>query len=334
MKRFFCLFTAVFVFFALSTKVWAGGGGESGGQSGTVTLRFSHGMAADGTFGQAALRFSELVGQKTNGRYKVDVYHNGQLGSERDTVEACQMGNLDFSVVNQAVLANFIPEISALDLPFIIESKAHADAVFYGDVGQYYLGLLPRVGVVGLTYFESGFRNLTNNRRAVNSVTDVKGLRIRVMENRIHQEAWRTLGADPVPMSWGDAYTAMQQNAIDGQENPTVVAEQNHVGEVNKYIAITEHAYTTCFLIMSPKMWDKVSAADKKLIQEAGEEASRYNTEQARSLEDASLAKLQAQGMSVSRPNKQEFITATQPVRERFRTEFNEQINLIEKARP
>jgi TRAP-type C4-dicarboxylate transport system substrate-binding protein len=126
----------------------------------------------------------------------------------------------------------------------------------------------------------------------------------------------------------------MQQNAIDGQENPTVVAEQNHVGEVNKYIAITEHAYTTCFLIMSPKMWNSVSAEDKKLIQEAAEEASRFNTEESRSLEDASLAKLQEQGMSVTRPNKQEFIAATQPVRDRFRSEFTEQIALIEKARP
>jgi TRAP-type C4-dicarboxylate transport system substrate-binding protein len=154
------------------------------------------------------------------------------------------------------------------------------------------------------------------------------------MQNRIHLEAWRTLGADPVPMSWGEAYTAMQQNAIDGQENPTVVAEQNHVGEVNKYIAITEHAYTTCFLIMSPKMWNSVSAADKKLIQEAAEEASKFNTQESRSLEDASLAKLQQQGMSVTRPNKQEFIAATQPVRDRFRSEFADQITLIEKARP
>jgi tripartite ATP-independent transporter DctP family solute receptor len=333
MRKFICLFLALILVGGVS--LWASGKGDAGGQSqGPVTLRFSHGMAADGTFGLAAIRFSELVAEKTNGRYKIDVYHNGQLGAERDTVEACQMGNLDFAVVNQAVMANFIPAIAALDLPFIIESKEHADAVFYGEVGKYYLDLLPSVGVVGLTYFESGFRNLTNNRRPVNSANDVKGLRIRVMQNRIHLEAWRTLGADPVPMSWGEAYTAMQQNAIDGQENPTVVAEQNHVGEVNKYIAITEHAYTTCFLIMSPKMWNSVSAADKKLIQEAAEEASKFNTQESRSLEDASLAKLQQQGMSVTRPNKQEFIAATQPVRDRFRSEFADQITRIEKARP
>jgi tripartite ATP-independent transporter DctP family solute receptor len=315
-----------------TATLWAGGGQDSG--SGPVTLRFSHGMAADGTFGQAALRFSEAVSQKTGGRYKVDVYHNAQLGSERDTVEACQMGNLDFAVVNQAVLANFIPEISALDLPYIIESKQHADAVFYGEVGEYYLGRLQNVGLAGLAYFESGFRNLTNNRRPINSVADVRGLRIRVMENRIHQEAWRTLGADPVPMSWGDAYTAMQQNAIDGQENPTVVAEQNHVGEVNKYIAITEHAYTTCFLIVSPKTWSRISEGDQKLFLEAAREASRFNSEASRSLEDASLKKMQDQGVSVTRPDKRGFIQATAPVREKFRGEFQDQIARIEKARP
>ncbi|MDR1932021.1 MAG: TRAP transporter substrate-binding protein DctP [Spirochaetales bacterium] len=332
MRRYANLLLVCALFIAGIANLWAGGGQDS--VSGPVTLRFSHGMAADGTFGQAALRFSEAVSQKTGGRYKVDVYHNAQLGSERDTVEACQMGNLDFAVVNQAVLANFIPEISALDLPYIIESKEHADAVFNGDVGKYYLDRLERVGLAGLTYFESGFRNLTNNRRPINSVTDVRGLRIRVMENRIHQEAWRTLGADPVPMSWGDAYTAMQQNAIDGQENPTVVAEQNHVGEVNKHIAITEHAYTTCFLIMSPKTWSGISAADQKLFLEAAQEAAKYNSEASRSLEAASLAKMQQQGMSVTRPDKRAFITATSPVREKFKSEFAEQIALIEKARP
>ncbi len=305
-----------------------------GATAAETTLRFSHGMAADGTFGKAATLFSELVEKKTGGRYKIDVYHNGQLGAERDTVEACQMGNLDFAVVNQAVMANFIPEISALDLPYLIESKEHADAVFYGDAGEYFLNRLPEIGVEGLIYFESGFRNLTNNRRPVNSAEDIKGLRIRVMQNRIHLDTWRTLGADPVPMSWGEAYTAMQQNAIDGQENPTVVAEQNHVGEVNKHIAITEHAYTTCFLVMSPRMWNSLGEADKQLFREAAEEASRYNTELGRSLENASLEKLIKQGMSVTRPDKSELIRATQAVRDQYGSEFREQLAIIEKARP
>jgi TRAP-type C4-dicarboxylate transport system substrate-binding protein len=162
----------------------------------------------------------------------------------------------------------------------------------------------------------------------------VKGLRIRVMENKIHQDTWRQLGADPVPMSWGDAYTAIQQIAIDGQENPTVVAEQNHVGEVNKYIAITEHAYTTCFLIVAPKTWNAISDADKALFKAAAEESSKYNDQQARNLEASSLQKLQDQGMSVSRPDKQAFIQATQPVRDKYAPQFKEQIDMIQAARP
>lgn len=296
-------------------------------------FRLSHGMAADGAFGVYMERFSELVGEKTEGRYQVDVYHNGQLGSERDTVEACQLNNLDFAIVNQAVLANFIPQFSALDLPYLFESYDHVDKVFGGEIGQTLLDQMTDIGIVGVEAFESGFRNLTNNKHEVNSVADVDGLRIRVMENQIHQETWRTLGADPVPMSWGDAYTAMQQNAIDGQENPTVVIEQNHVAEVNKYISITEHAYSTTFLICSQKTWSGMSEEDQALFKEAAAEASAEYKEFVRSTEQDSLDLLQEEGMTVSYPDKQEFIDATASVREAHKEEFGDLIDQIAAAK-
>ena len=296
-------------------------------------FRLSHGMAADGAFGVYMERFSELVGEKTEGRYQVDVYHNGQLGSERDTVEACQLNNLDFAIVNQAVLANFIPQFSALDLPYLFESYDHVDKVFGGEIGQELLDKMSDIGIVGVEAFESGFRNLTNNKREVNSAADVDGLRIRVMENQIHQETWRKLGADPVPMSWGDAYTAMQQNAIDGQENPTVVIEQNHVAEVNKYISITEHAYSTTFLICSPGAWSSLSEEDQALFKEAASEASAEYKEFVRSTEQDSLELLQEEGMTVSYPDKQEFIDATAEVREAHKDEFGDLIDRIAAAK-
>ncbi len=213
-------------------------------EDGSVHLRMAQASAADGAIGISMEKFAEEVKEKSDGRITISVFHNGQLGSERDNIEACELGNLDIAVVNQSVLANFIPEIAAFDLPYVIESTEHADKVFLGEVGQDFLDRLSEVELKGLGIWESGFRNLTNSKREVNSAKDIEGLRVRVMENEIHQKLWKSLGADPVPMAWSEAYTGMQQGALDGQENPSTVIDKNNVVEVNKEMAITEHVYS------------------------------------------------------------------------------------------
>lgn len=201
---------------------------------GKIVIRMAQASAADGAIGLSMDNFAKDVEEKSNGRIVVHTFHNGQLGTERENIESVQMGNLDIAVVNQSVLVNFFPDISVFDLPYTITSAEHADKVFLGEIGQSFLNKLPEVRLHGLAIWESGFRNLTNSKREVNSADDVKGLRIRVMENKIHQDLWGALGADPVPMSWSDAYTGMQQGAIDGQENPATVIDKNNVVEVNK----------------------------------------------------------------------------------------------------
>ena len=235
-------------------------------ENGKVSLRMAQTSAADGAIGISMETFAEDVKEKSEGRIEISVFHNGQLGSERDNIEACELGNLDMAVVNQSVLANFIPEIAAFDLPYVIEGAEHADQVFMGEIGQDFLKRLEKVELKGLGIWESGFRNLTNSKRDIGSAGDVKGLRIRVMENEIHQKLWKALGADPVPMAWSEAYTAMQQGAIDGQENPATVIDKNNVVEVNKYMAITEHVYSTVYVLMAPKTWDALSDEDRQII--------------------------------------------------------------------
>ena len=175
---------------------------------GKIVIRMAQASAADGAIGLSMDNFAKDVEEKSNGRIVVHTFHNGQLGTERENIESVQMGNLDIAVVNQSVLVNFFPDISVFDLPYTITSAEHADKVFLGEIGQSFLNKLPEVRLHGLAIWESGFRNLTNSKREVNSADDVKGLRIRVMENKIHQDLWGALGADPVPMSWSDAYTA------------------------------------------------------------------------------------------------------------------------------
>lgn len=295
-----------------------------------IELRMSQVSAADGAIGRSMERFAELIKERTEGRYVVHTFHNGQLGSERDTIEACQLGNLDIAVVNQSPLGNFVSEISAVDLPYVILDYEHADRIFLGEIGEGFLKKLDEVGLHGLAIWESGFRNLTNSKRDIHSVEDVEGLRIRVMENRIHQSLWRALGTDPVPMAWGDAYTALQQGAIDGQENPATVIDKNNVVEVNKKMAITEHCYSTVFLIMSPSAWNSLSVEDRKIFKEAVEETGLFERELNRAMDVEAIASLESKGMVVTRPDKQGFVDASRSVRETFGTEFADMLAKIE----
>jgi len=309
---------------------------ESSGQAapeGAITLRMSQASAADGAIGLSMEKFKELIEEKTGGRYSISTFHNGQLGSERDNIEGCQMGNLDIAVVNQAPLSNFVSEIAAVDLPYVITGPEHADKVFLGEVGDGFLEKLGTTGIHGLTIWESGFRNLTNSKKEVNSVEDVKGLRIRVMENKIHQDLWKELGADPVAMAWSEAYTALQQNAIDGQENPATVIDKNNVVEVNKNMAITQHVYSTVFIIMSPKAWNALSPEDQAIFKEAALEAGQFERELSRKMDTEAIETLKSKGMVVTYPDKQGFIDATAALRERYGKDFADTLAKIEAAK-
>lgn len=305
--------------------------GSTGGSA--TELRMSQASAADGAIGISMDNWAADVKEKTEGRYQINTFHNGQLGGERDNVEACQLGNLEMAVVNQSVLANFLPEMAAFDLPYLITSTEHADKVFLGEIGQEQLAKLEKVGLKGLAIWESGFRNLTNSKKEINSAADVAGLRIRVMENKLHQDLWSALGADPVPMAWGDAYTAMQQGAIDGQENPTTVIDKNNVVEVNKNLAITEHVYSTVYILMSPKNWNSLSEEDQQIFTDTMAEASVAERELSRQMDAEAIETLESKGMVVTYPDKQGFIDATQSVRDQYGSEYAEIIEKVEAAK-
>lgn len=302
-------------------------------EDGKVQLRMAQASAADGAIGISMENLAERVKEKSGGRIEISVFHNGQLGSERDNIEACELGNLDMAVVNQSVLANFIPEIAAFDLPYVIEGAEHADNVFLGEIGQDFLKRLESVELKGLGIWESGFRNLTNSKKDVNSAEDVKGLRIRVMENEIHQKLWKALGADPVPMAWSEAYTAMQQGAIDGQENPVTVIDKNNVVEVNKHMAITEHVYSTVFVLMAPKTWNALTEEDQKIIEEGMNEANLAERELSRLMDTEAITTLESKGMTVTYPDKTELIRETQSVRDTYGADYKETLDKIEAAK-
>jgi len=157
----------------------------------------------------------------------------------------------------------------------------------------------------------------------------VAGLRIRVMENKIHQELWSTLGADPVPMSWSDAYTGLQQGAIDGQENPATVIDKNNVVEVNKHMAMTEHCYSTVFILFAPKVWNGLKPEDQKILNDAMAQASVDERALSRKMDKEAISNLEAKGMKVTYPDKTGFIEKTQSVRDRYSADFKEMADKI-----
>ena len=287
-----------------------------------LVLRMSQASAADGAIGLSMDRFAKEVNKASGGKIEVLTFHNGQLGNERENIESVQMGNLDIAVVNQSVLVNFLPELAVFDLPYTITSTAHADRVFLGEIGQEMRKKLENVRLYGLAIWESCFRNLTNSKRDVNTVEDVAGLRIRVMENKIHQDLWISLGADAVPMSWGDAYTGMQQGAIDGQENPATVIDKNNVVEVNKHMAMTEHCYSTVFLVMSPKTLENMTDEQRKIVLECMEKANLYERELSRKMDKEAITTLESKGMVVTYPDKKGFIEKSASVRETHGARF------------
>ncbi len=301
----------------------------SASKHGVINLRMSQVSSEMGAIGKTMEKFSQLISERTHGRYKINLFHNGQLGGERDAIENIQMGTLDLTVVNQAVLANFVKEFSVLDIPYLFSGYEHADRIFLGDVGQHFMSQLDHVGLKAIGIWESGFRNLTNSVRPINQLSDVKKLRIRTMENQTHQKFWRYIDADPVPMAWSEAYTAMQQGAIDGQENPILVIDTNNVGQVNKYLAITEHAYSTVFVIMNPALWHVLSDEDKKIFTDTMSEMNIYERQLNRSLEIKSLENLKQQGVVVTHPDKQEFIDNSKGFRDSYREEYGSMLDRI-----
>lgn len=298
-------------------------------QDGTITLRMAQTSSETGAIGQSMEEFADKIYEATDGKYKIETYHNGQLGAEIDTIEGCQMGTIDIAVVNQSTIGNFISDFQALDIPYLITSTEQADKVFLGDIGNSFLDKLSGAQLYGLGIWESGFRNLTNSKKDVNSLQDVKGLKIRTMENQIHIAFWKEMGADATPMSWGEAYTALQQGALDGQENPCTVILTNNVAQVNKRLAVTQHAYSTVFLVMSPATWNSLGEEYQKIFKDVMAECNISERELSRQMDEEAIDQLKEQGMTVTYPDKQEFVDAASGLYSEWEEQYGSVISEI-----
>ena len=245
-------------------------------------------------------RFAEVAAARSGGKIKVNLFPGGVLGSDQANVSALQGGTLEMVVLNSGILASQVKEFGIYDFPFMFASPKEADAVVDGPFGKMMHDKLEAKGIVGLAYWELGFRNITNSRRPVNKVEDIAGLKLRVIPNAINVDWVKALGANPTPLPFPEVYTALDQKAIDGQENPATVISANKFYEVQKHIVLSNHQYNPQSLIFSKKVWDTLSAANKKILADAGVEASKYQRQVSRETATTALENLKKNGMQVT----------------------------------
>ncbi|MFN3438352.1 MAG: TRAP transporter substrate-binding protein [Acidovorax sp.] len=264
------------------------------------TIKFAFQNQKEHPQAQGAQKFADLVAAKTNGRIAVKLFPGGTLGGDLQTVSALQGGTVEMTVLNAGILSAQAKEFGIYDFPFLFASPQEADAVTDGPFGKKLLDKLASKNLVGLGYWELGFRNLTNSKKPITKAEDIAGLKIRVIQSPIYIDMFNALGANAVPMPFPELYTAMEQKAVDGQENPFSTILSSKFAEVQKHLTITRHMYNPQAVILSKKFWDSLNPADQKAVTEAMAEATTFQRSVSRSQADVALEELKKAGMQVT----------------------------------
>jgi len=250
--------------------------------------------------GIGAKKFADLVEQKSGGKMKVKIYPGGSLGGELQVASAMQGGTIEVSSMAPAQLVGMVKEFVVLDFPFSFANEREADAVLDGPVGKKLLDKLPAKGLIGLGYMEQGYRSISNSKRPITRLEDIQGLKIRTIQNPLYLDMLNALGANAVPMPFPELYTALEQKAVDGQENPYATVEASKFYEVQKYFSNTRHIYNSQMMMVSKKFWDQLSADEKKILQDSSNEASTYQRKVAREMSEKSRQALIKAGMQIN----------------------------------
>ncbi|MEA4880025.1 MAG: TRAP transporter substrate-binding protein [Synergistaceae bacterium] len=284
-----------------------------------IVVRVAHTIAPDSHYNKGLEHLGQLLSEASNGQMELQIFHSAQLGSERDAIEGVSMGTLEMTLISSAPLANFTNAFLVFDLPFIIQDRQKAYEYMDGPEGKKILDSVLSKGMVALGIWENGFRMLTNSKRAVAVPEDLNGLKIRLMENPIHVGTFKTLGAYPVPMPFGELFTALQQGTVDGQENPLIIISTSKFAEVQKYLSLTGHFYAPAILLINKDFWEKkLTDEQRKIFTEAELKARKWEREYSMENEKKLVESLKAQGMEITEPDKAKFFEAVQPVYKEF----------------
>lgn len=336
-SRTFKIASLLLVLFLALALVTGCGGGSQDGPAGTeagaeagdgpkIVCKVAHATATDHPYHTGLMKFDELLRERSNGRISLEIFPSAQLGSERETIEGVQMGTIDMTLVSTAPLSGFSDSFLLVDLPFIFTSREHAYEVLDGEIGQKMFADLEGKGIKGLVYFENGFRNITNSIKPIVHPEDLKGIKIRTMENPIHIDSFRAIGANPTPIAFGELFTALQQKTVDAQENPLALIYASKFHEVQDYLSLTGHFYAPASLLMSEELWNSLSAEDQALIMECAHEAKDWQREQVRAMDEEVLESFKEGGMIVSEVDPLEWQKAMESVYEQWQDKIGKEL--------
>ena len=264
-----------------------------------VTLKIGYATNKESHYGVGSTMFCDEVEKNTQNRYKCQHFPSSALGGEREQIEAVQLGTQDLVNTSTGPVGNFVPEVKIVDIPFLFRDYDHARKVMDGPIGQDILSKFPSKGIIALGWTENGFRHMTNSKRDIVKPADAAGLKMRTMENKVHMDGYRTFGILPTPMAFPELFGALQQGTVDGQENPIPVILASKFSQVQKHLSLTGHVYSPALLLMSPRTWNKLTEADKKVFLEAAKKAGAAQRKKVNDDENSGIAQLEKEGVKV-----------------------------------
>ncbi len=284
----------------------------------TVKLTLGHGAAPGNPRHEASVKFAELAKTKSNGRIEVQVAPSAQLGDDAAMVTSLRTGALDMSANSQGAVANAVGEYAAYGMPFMFTSPAQAFKVLDGPLGKELADKSAEKGMIVLGYWDNGIRHMTNSKRPITKVEDMKGLKMRTPPDAVLVDIMQALGAEAQQIKFAELYVALQQGVVDGQENPLVNIHASKLYEVQKHLALTSHMFQMTPFLMSKRTWDKLSEADRKVVTEAAAEATALQRKMSQDADDKLLAELKAKGVQVTTVDKAAFAKATSAVDDKW----------------
>jgi tripartite ATP-independent transporter DctP family solute receptor len=301
----------------------------------TTKLRFAHPHPESDSWHKAALLFAQQIKDRSQGRYEVQIFPNGALGSDTQTISAVRGGSLDICLTGNPYFTGLAPKLNILDLPFLFHSRKHAAVVMDGPIGEELRRELEGSNLKALATWEIGWRNLTNNRHPIAKADDIKGLKIRTTPNPVHIKAFQLLGAVPTPMAFTELFTALETGTVDGQENPVTLILNAKFNEVQKHLSLTRHAFTTGPVVMNKAKFDAIPANLQEVFVKTAVEIAGTQRHMNEETEGSSLAALKKSGMqAVENPDRESFSKiVTVEVEKEFANQFGpEMLNAIKKA--
>ena len=263
-------------------------------------IRYGYGLNEQSNQGRAVKVFADAVEKMSDGKMKIRAIGAAALGSDIQMQSAVAGGAQEMMVGSTATLIGTVKEMAIWDTPFLFNSSKEADAVLDGPIGQKVIDKLPSKGLVGLVYWENGFRNLTNNTRPVTRMEDLNGIKLRVMQNTIFLDSFKSLGANALPLPFSELFGALETKTVDGQENPFNTILSSKFFEVQRFLSITNHVYSPWIVLVSKKWWDTLSASEQKILQDAARLSRDFERKDTRAEADRALAELKAKGMQIN----------------------------------